>query len=209
MRLWLVLVLLAVCGVLVVRIALGHRHPVLLTVLLVPGLVLGWFEYEDRRADERMAAVASQLAGHPVHVECQRLTASMVDVSSDLGFVAYGPDGRPGDTAVLKYDACRALLDWLGSAKDHPSIDQVVAVHVLAHESEHLAGVTSESLAECRSLQATERTARLLGATPAQARDLAVRYATEVYPRLPEAYQSPDCRDGGPLDEHPDDARWP
>jgi hypothetical protein len=80
---------------------------------------------------------------------------------------------------------------------------------VLAHEAEHLAGVTSESLAECRSLQTTERTAALLGATPQEARALAVRYATEVYPRMPEPYQSPDCRDGGAMDLNPDDPRWP
>jgi hypothetical protein len=85
----------------------------------------------------------------------------------------------------------------------------MISVHVLAHEAEHLAGYTSEAVAECRSVQTTEQTALLLGATPAQARALAVWYATDVYPRMPDDYRSDECHDGGRLDLHPNDPRWP
>jgi hypothetical protein len=209
-RLIIVLVLLAGAGVLGVRQAMGHAHRLALTLVLVPGLLFGFFEFEDHRADDLLTHTASVLAGRDVHVSCQRLGGAFVDAGAELGYVAYdGPGGRPGDETVIKYDACQALYDWLGSDKQDPSELQVIAVHVLAHESEHLAGFTSESEAECRSVQSTERAARLLGATAAQARALAVRYATEVYPRMPDGYRSTECHDGGALDLHPDSTRWP
>ena len=80
---------------------------------------------------------------------------------------------------------------------------EVVAVHVLAHESEHLAGVHDRG-----------RRRVLLGADhraggPAAGGDRragqgaggAVR--DEVYPRMPDDYRSADCKDGGMLDLHP------
>ncbi len=206
----IVSVLLAGAGVLGVRQAMGHAHRLALTLVLLPGLLLGFFEFENHRADDLMTRTASALAGRDVHVTCQRLSGAFVDAGAELGYVAYdGPGGRPGDETVIKYDACQALYDWMGSDKQDPTEMQVISVHVLAHESEHLAGVTSESRAECYSVQTTERAARLLGATPAQARAIAVRYATEVYPRMPDDYRSDECHDGGRLDLHPDSPRWP
>lgn len=209
MRLIFVLVALAGAGLLTVRHVQGHRHGIVIPLLLVPALVLGWFEYEDRLADQRLTRAASILAGHPVHVECQRLGGALIDMGSELGYVAYGPDGKPGDTTVIKHDACQALYDWMGSDKNDPTELQIIAVHVLAHEAEHLAGYTSEAIAECRSVQTTEQAALLLGASPAQARALAVTYADDIYPRMPDDYRTTDCRDGGRLDLHPDDPRWP
>ena len=209
MRLIFVLVALAGAGGLTIRHAQGHRHGIAIPLLLVPGLVLGWFEYEDRKADQLLTSVASTLAGRPVHVECQRLGGALLDMGSELGYVAYDQNGRPGDTTVIKHDACVALYDWLGSDKNHPSDLEMISVHVLAHEAQHLAGYTSEAVAECRSVQTTEQTALLLGATATQARSLAVWYATNLYPRMPDDYRSDQCHDGGSLDLHPDDPRWP
>ena len=209
MRLIFVLVALTAAGALTVRHAQGHRHGILIPLLLVPSLILGWFEYEDRMADQKLTHVASVLAGRPVHVECQRLGGALIDMGSELGYVAYDQNGRPGDTTVIKHDACDALYDWLGSDKNNPTELQMISVHVLAHEAQHLAGVTSEAIAECRSVQTTEQTALLLGATPVQARALAVWYATDVYPRMPDDYRSDECHDGGRLDLHPNDPRWP
>jgi hypothetical protein len=208
-RLIFVLVALAGAGVLSIRHVMGHRHTIIIPVLLVPALVLGWFEYEDRMADEKLTHAASVLAGRPVHVECQRLGGALLDMGSELGYVAYDANGRPGDTTVIKHDACEALYDWMGSDKNNPTQLEIVSVHVLAHEAEHLAGYTSEAVAECRSVQTTEQAALLLGATAAQARALAVAYWTDVYPYMPDAYRTPDCHDGGSLDLHPNDARWP
>ena len=209
MRLVLVLVALAGAGGLTIRHVQGHRHSIVIPVLLVPALVLGWFEYEDRLANAKITHVATELAGHPVHVECQRLGGALIDSGTELGYVAYDQNGRPGDTTIIKHEACDALHEWLGSDKQHPTELQVISVHVLAHEAEHLAGYTSEAVAECRSVQTTEQAALLLGATARQARLLALRYWIEIYPDMPDDYRTGDCKDGGPLDLHPDDPRWP
>jgi hypothetical protein len=208
-RLIFVLVALVGSGAFAIRHAQGHRHGIVIPLLLVPALVLGWFEYEDRMANARLTHAASILAGHPVHVECQRLGGALLDMGSELGWVAYDQNGRPGDTTVIKHDACVALHNWMGSDKRNPTELEIISVHVPAHESEHLAGYTSEAVAECRSVQTTEQAALLLGASAAQARALAISYDRDVYPRMSDDYRSGDCHDGGKLDLHPDDPRWP
>ncbi len=209
MRLALVVVLLLGSGALVIRHALGHRHSIAIPLLLLPGLVLGFFEYEDRLAAQKMSAAASVLAGRPVHVNCQRVAGELVDASGDLGEVDFDAEGHPADFTTLKYEACTNLRAWLGSDKRSPTLDQVIAVHVLAHESEHLAGIANEAQAECISMQRTAEAARLLGATADEAEQLAVTYAAQVYPRMPDDYRSDDCKAGGSMDIRPDDTSWP
>jgi hypothetical protein len=82
---------------------------------------------------------------------------------------------------------------------------------VLAHESSHLvvAAEDVESRAECFPMQQIDRTARLLGASPAESRRLATLYWRRIYPDDAPDYTSPDCHDGGLLDLHPDSAVWP
>ena len=209
MRLAIAIVLIAGGAVLTVRQAMGRAHRVALSLVLVPALLLSWWETENHQADVRMSQAASTLAGRPVHVTCQRLTGAFVDAGAELGYVMWGPDGRPVDETVLKYDTCQALYGWLGSAKQDPSIEEVLAVHVLAHESEHLAGEKDEAVAECYSVQTTQETAELLGATTAQGRSLARRYASEIYPDMPDGYRSDQCKDGGTLDLDPGSHDWP
>jgi hypothetical protein len=66
-----------------------------------------------------------------------------------------------------------------------------------------------EAVTECRSLQTMARTAERLGATPAQAHALAAYARDANYERMPDRYQSAECRDGGALDLRPDDPVWP
>jgi hypothetical protein len=208
-RLAIAIVLLAGGAVLTARQAVGHAHRLALGLVLVPALLLSWWEFEDHRADVLMSHAASELAGRPVHVTCQRLTGTFVDAGAELGYVQWGPDGKPVDETVIKYDPCQALYAWLGSDKQDPSQDEVIAVHIVAHESEHLAGQKDEAVAECYSLQTTQQTAELLGATPEQARALARSYAADVYPYMPDDYRSDQCKDGGTLDLNPDSHDWP
>ena len=133
------------------------RNPVAIAALLLPGLLLGWFEYENHAADARLSRAASALAGRPVHVSCQRLLATLLDASANRGEVEFDARGKPGDETLLKYETCQALYDYLGSDKHAPDLDQVIAVHILAHEAAHLAGERSEALAECQSVQSDER----------------------------------------------------
>jgi hypothetical protein len=99
-----------------------------------------------------------------------------------------------------------ALAAYVRSGGRRPSRAQVVAVHVLAHEAMHMAGLVQEHAAECAAVQRDARAARLLGASPDDARALAVAYWRTVYPAMPDGYRSTACRPGGTLDEHLPDA---
>jgi hypothetical protein len=191
--------------------SLGRRTPVpwisvlLLLALgmgaLVPGVLRG-------RLERQLSAAATADVGVPVTVHCQSLGAAFTDVGAELGYVRYGGDGVPEHSTLIKRDQCRDLARYLHSDKHEPSRDEVVAVHVLSHESMHMAGTTSEAAAECAATQRDERVGELLGATPADARALAETYWATIYPFMPDDYRSGDCRDGGALDEHLGSGPW-
>jgi hypothetical protein len=86
---------------------------------------------------------------------------------------------------------------------------KLLAVHVLGHESIHLAGVVDEATADCLGMQLDAYVAERLGATRAFARSLAREYWTYYYPSQEPSYRSPSCRDGRALDLFPDLQGWP
>ena len=67
----------------------------------------------------------------------------------------------------------------------HAIFEDVLAVHTLAHESWHLRGETSESVAECNALQTTASAAMLLGADPRAAQAVADYALSRLYPNCP------------------------
>jgi hypothetical protein len=191
--------------------ALGRRRAFpLVSVLLLAALAVGAAApgVLRLREERRLAAVASALAGTRVAVRCQSLGGAFVDAGVELGYVRWRADGTPEPVTLIKRDQCRDLAAYLRSGKRRPSGAQVVAVHVLTHESMHLAGITDEALAECAAVQRDARTARLLGAPAGAARALAVEYWHAVYPTMPDGYRSPECRQGGRLDERLPGAPW-
>ena len=193
------------------RDALGRPRafPVWSVSLLVLVAVAAMIPGAQRRIEERrLGRVASELVGHHVSVRCQTTTAALLDAGSELGYVPYDSEGTPLPRTTIKRDPCKALRSYLDGHRDDPSYDVVVAVHVLTHEAMHMRGETSEAAAECEAVQRDVTTASLLGAAPAQARQLARTYWLTVYPQMPEAYVSSDCRPGGQLDEHLDTAPW-
>jgi hypothetical protein len=158
--------------------------------------------------ERRLGAAATALAGAPVAVRCQSLGQAVLDGGPELGYVRWRADGTPEAWALIKRDQCRHLAAYVRSDKHRPTRDQVVAVHVLTHEAMHLAGRLGEAGAECAAVQRDARTARLLGAGPADAAGLAASYWRGVYPLMPERYRSEQCRAGGPMDEGLADAPW-
>lgn len=188
---------------------MGHRHFILIPALLVPGLVLGATEYRFRQDVAEFSQVASQVAERPVTMQCQRLTGALIDPTAELGYVDFDAAGNPSDTGRLERDACNNLRDYLHSDKRWPTFEQMVSVNVLSHESHHLAGVVNEAQTECSSMQSIQQVAVWLGATEEQGRQLAERYADEVYPRMPADYRSKDCVADGEWDESPGDGVWP
>jgi hypothetical protein len=192
------------------RDALGRERdlPVLSVSLLVLVAVVAAIPGAQRKVQERqLAHVAAELAGRPVSVHCQDGAEAFVDAGSELGWVAFGADGVPEPRTLIKRAQCQDLKRYR-KHRDHPTFDEVVAVHVLTHEAMHMRGERVEAVAECEALQRDAVTAARLGATPEQARALAVEYWRLVYPRMPEDYVTRDCAPGGGLDEHLPTSPW-
>ena len=157
--------------------------------------------------ESRLSHVASVIAEVRATVHCQSGTAEWVDAGPELGYVKYGPDG-PEHSTLIKHAQCGLLASYLRGGRDSASLDEIVAVHVLTHESMHMHGITDEAQADCAAMQRDATTAQLLGATPTQALRLARTYWVSVYPNMPDGYRSGDCKPGGPLDEHLTSPPW-
>jgi hypothetical protein len=177
----------------------------LLAVMALVALVPPYLRHNE---ESRLASAASQLVGTKVAVHCQSFGQTFVQLGAELGFVKYGPGGVPEHQTYLKHGPCGELRSYLSSDKQQPSPDQIVAVHVLTHESMHMRGITNEAQAECAAVQRDATTAELLGASVSEAEALARVYWVIDYPRMPTDYRSPDCTPGGSYDEHLADPPW-
>jgi hypothetical protein len=174
---------------------------VVAVALLVPS-------YLRHREETRLSDVATTLVGRSAAVHCQTFGQSFTQLDGDLGFVRWGPGGVPEHQTELKRGPCAALRDYLRSDKLHPSSDQIIAVHVLTHESMHMRGITDEAQAECAAVQRDAQTAELLGASQSAALALARIYWITDYPQMPDGYRTADCAPGGSLDEHLPHPPW-
>jgi hypothetical protein len=193
------------------RDALGRPRPFpvwSVSALVLLALLAAVPVVRNRQQESQLSRVASVLAGAPVTVVCQTSAGALVDAGAELGWVAFDAAGAPEPRTLIKRDPCAALRAYAEGDKADPGPEEVVAVHVLAHEAMHMRGETSESVAECQALQRSALAARLLGATRAQAAALSHRYWAEVYPRMPADYASAQCRPGGDLDEGLATAPW-
>jgi hypothetical protein len=190
---------------------LGRRRPfphLAVVVLALLAVVTAIPTYLRTREEDRLSVVAAQLVGGHVRVHCQTAGQEFVDAGAELGYVRWGADGAPEHRTLIKREPCAALRGYLRSSKHAPTDSQVVAVHILTHESMHMRGEKDETIAECEALQRDARTALLLGAAPRDAQRLARRYWVALYPRMSDDYRSSECRSGGTLDEHLPDAPW-
>ena len=149
------------------------------------------------------------LRDRDVRIECQRFTGALLDPTAEAGYVPFNADGSPTDTGRLERDACRDLRDYMHGDKANPTLNQIVAVQVLTHESYHLAGIADEAETECMAIQRLDEVATWLGASAEQSREVAERYYEEIYPRMPSDYRSSRCVDEGEWDAAPRDTTWP
>lgn len=166
--------------------ALGIAAAVLWTVLAG---VAAFHEVRHHRT-QALATSATRLAsGDPeARVDCVRVTTDLVDLSPYRGFVMHDDP----TTSTLPATTCSDLARWVSSGKQSPSLDEVIAVHVVSHEAQHVAGELDEGAAECRALRWDAAVAERMGATPEQAAALAARYLAEVYPHMRRPYVR-DC----------------
>ena len=190
---------------------LGRTRPfplisVVLLVLAGSAALAPWIMRE--RLEDRLAKAASKVAGMTVDVHCQSFGEAFTDVGAELGYVKWGPDGVPERHTLIKRDQCGDLSDYLSSDKDTPTRDQVVAVHILSHETVHMMGEKNEAVTECLAMQRNAEMAQALGASPEHARALAAAYWEDVYPSMPDDYRSNECGPGLNLDAGLPDPPW-
>ena len=181
-----------------------------LAALAVPLLVIVAFQQDQRNNEHRLAKVASEIAGRKVDVHCPGLLERLVDVSSNAGTVFFDDTGRPANFTDLDEETCSTLdrfAEGKTASKDEAKVAR--ALHVLAHESSHLAGVRDEAAADCFGLQRTAVVAEDLGATPDEAARLARVALAERAVTAPAEYRSAECHNGGMLDLDPWSSAWP
>ena len=194
------------------------------STVLVVSVGLWLHDRADRRGNEdRMSAVASQIAGRAVRVHCPGPVGRLFGWDIVEGSVAFDAEGKPADETKLRKLSC-AELDALAEGERASELacteraqilcggrgaELAMAVDVLSHESWHMHGIRDEAETECRSLQTMAFTAQRLGATEAQGRALARGQYLEAYPRMGDSYRSFTCEDGAKSDLRPDDPRFP
>ena len=186
----------------------------------------GWWGLDraDRLGNERrLSSIASQIAGRDVEVHCPGPIGRALGQDTLEGSVSFDAAGNPADETKLRKTSC-AELDALAEGRRKKELacteragilcgrharELAMALDVITHEAFHLRGIQDEARTECSSLQTMAATAQGLGATPAQGAALARGQLADAYPLMPEHYRSPDCAEGGALDLHPDDPRFP
>lgn len=203
----------------------------LVLVLLV---ISGWaVERQARAGNERaLSAVASDVAGRKVHVQCQSLWKALLDVDGRLGDVPF-PNGLASDHTHITRRMCGQLkrfrggsarsdldclatIDWSRFDGDFDRVractlraDRTAeALMTLAHESMHLRGWADEAYAQCYGLQELAYVTQQLGGSAEQGRALTA-FMLAMQGGMPSEYQSGECRAGGALDLHPDTPEFP
>ena len=169
----------------------------------------GWDSIDG---DTRVVAVArfsdeaSTIAQKPVTILCDESRDYVGLVQHADGVAAVG-----GDRAYLTPERCLDLYR-LAFKGEVTSSQTARAVAVLAHEAWHLRGVSDEGTTECYALQSGVEVGQRLGLSEDTARQMMRQQLVENALRsgaTSEYLVPPDCRDGGRLDLHPDDARFP
>ena len=156
-------------------------------------------------AEAQFSRLAAEIAGHRVTVSCDNRHVGYVQ--GDDGLAQVG-----GRQAWLTTDICLALVQLRDGKLDPQGESASHAVVVLAHESWHLRGVASESLANCFAYQSGVGLAEKLGVSPSTAEAMMREQLAEngpVYADDP-AYLIPSgCSNGGKYDLHPNSSRFP
>jgi hypothetical protein len=190
---------------------LGRRRSfpaISVSLLGVVAIALAAPSFLRHREEAKLDRVATVLVGAHSTVHCETLANTFTDLTGDLGYVKFDADGVPEHHATIARAQCADLKHYYDGDQAHPSLDEIVAVHVLTHESMHMRGQPVEASAECEAMQRDAETAQLLGATAQEGLELAREYWIEYYPNMSDSYRSDDCKLGGALDEGLPDPPW-
>jgi hypothetical protein len=176
----------------------------------------------ESHVEPLFSRVASRIARHRAEVRCwsrhdwQRLSAQRTSWprrGRRLGrWSAYA--SLDHKRAHLSPALCTALTRLaygrVPVERDYWPAALSFSVATLAHESQHLKGISNEAKAECYGMQTITFTAQALGRTKEEGRYLAYLYwRDEYHDHRDPAYISAECRDGGGLDLRPRSDLWP
>jgi hypothetical protein len=189
---------------------------VLLALLTVLTVLLHHGAAAAAPGDPRLSTIASELSRRHVTIRCEGLSGALTGAQGESGRTEF-IGGKPVSVSYLQEGVCQTLHAYArslnaGEACQLPCespLEIAWSLNTLAHESYHLAGVRNEAQTECYALQAIDFVARRLGASPEQARALAVFSFDQLPGRMPQEYNSPLCRDGGAYDLRPGSPAWP
>lgn len=164
------------------------------------------------RTDLRLSQIATSLAQRnvPMHIRCwSRNEWDTLSTAMNVGAVTNG-FLTEADFSGEDCNALERLLQFRRAPKSISARSNLqYALFVFTHEIEHLSGTVSESSAECFALQDAAKVARRLGAPAMFADRIGAFFWLSVYPLDAPEYKSSDCRNGGPLDLHPNRTDWP
>lgn len=205
---------------------------VLASIAIIPALFVAFHLWSDRFFEQRLAPVASGIAGRSVDVDCQSIWAALLDAKGRHGEVYFDAAGVPESKLFLTRETCNRLRDF-ADTKAHAELDclrtidwdtpdplpyssdcfasaseTIYAILVLAHESYHTAGSRSEAATNCFAIQAMAWTAMQLGAPQDEAELLALAMEALEPSQGPE-YGTAECRAGRSLDLHPETPEFP
>lgn len=176
---------------------------IIIALILIPTSA---FEIRYQILQSEGSSVVAKISNNPQgHLRCERLYETFFDATSNTGEVYWD---NPTE-ATLKYTQCENLFAYITGDKTNPSLDKIIAVHVLTHESIHVSGDRVEATTECTAMQKDSQTAQLLGATKAEGDQLSLTYYIKVYPNMASNYVSAECHAGGKLDRNPQGSVFP
>jgi hypothetical protein len=190
----------------------------LLAAVVAAVLAIGWVKHEDRiHEQQRLAKIASLIAGRPVGVHCPTFLGDLMEVGGEAGTVQFDAAGHPANYTNLAPETCDQLRHFSHvdfscldlHACGFPQFEAGWAAHTLAHESFHLRGYKDEGVAECYAMQDTAFVAERLGLSKHLAKELQQWLYDKGFHSEPTDYQSSQCYRGGPLDLTPQTPSFP
>ncbi|HHT0591987.1 TPA: hypothetical protein ACTXXA_000541 [Legionella anisa] len=175
-----------------------------LTTSLSLALLFAWPPFHHWRFERFLTEVARQLAeNQPAKVHCNTLFDTLFDEEPRV----YGHADPKTGYIVIQYPKCSLLMDYV-SHPERATLDEIIALNILTHESMHARGEYNEAKTECEAVQRNYRTALLLGVPDYIAKQNALDYYNDVYLKRRDGYFSKECAPGKAMDEHLIDSTW-
>ena len=151
--------------------------------------------------ERKLGAAAEEFLGkEQVIVDCKPYF-DFTFFAGIKGYVFFG-----SDTIYLEARTCQEMGRYLRDPEKAGPKERL-ALHVLTHEAQHVAGTFDEIRTDCEAYQRNHRMSAILGVP----KHIAITHARQIHrERSPyhEGYYSAECEPGRSLDENLPDAVW-